>query len=106
MKTKMMTCAGALILALAAPTVLADSGSDLFNAKVAQLQQELRIRNVLADEAIQFQLARGYTYPESIAWLRSSRTMLANADDSAFGREMNNLRETMVLYAFIDDNAY
>ena len=76
-----------------------ETGSDLlFNAKIAQLQCEIRVRNQLADELIKFQLARGYSTATSETLARQGKTMLARADNDAFLKEMNNLKEMIKLY--------
>ena len=79
--------------------VQAPTGSDLlFNAKLAQLQCEIRVRNQLADELIQYQLARGYSTSTSEELGRKGKAMLSRADNDAFAKEMENLRRTIELY--------
>jgi hypothetical protein len=92
---------GLCVLATAGwtPVALADSGSDMFNAEVAQVQQQIMIRNQLADDLVRSQLALGYSVPEVLG---QSRTMYAEADDDAFTRAMNNLHKTMSMYALLD----
>ena len=80
-----------------APLALADTGSDWFNAKVAQLQENIRLRNQLEDDLVRSQLALGYTVPESLN--SQSKSILARADDSAFDREIENLQRTIMMFA-------
>lgn len=86
--------------ALFASPVLADTGSDWFNASVTQLQQQIKMRNQIADEIVSFQLARGYAVPEIVG--QRTKTMFARADDDAFGNELRNLRHTLQLFALVD----
>ncbi|MCY1440979.1 hypothetical protein D9M71_572750 [compost metagenome] len=94
------------IAALSAPLVQAqtestpqDSGSNLlFNAKIAQLQCEIRVRNQLADELVRSQLAQGYSATTSEELAQQGKTMLSRADNDAFAKEMENLREMIALY--------
>jgi hypothetical protein len=92
---------GAVAGLLCTTAVLADTGSDWFNAEVAQLGQELSARNHLSDELVQFQLARGYAVPEVA---RQDANMQALASDDAFTHELATLRDTLTLYALIDQN--
>ncbi|MEO6353271.1 MAG: hypothetical protein ABIO19_09580 [Burkholderiaceae bacterium] len=96
---KLLIGLGFMTAVLSTPFVQADTGSDLlFNAKIAQLQCEIRVRNKLADELVQFQLAHGYSANTSEALARQGKTMLARADDDAFTNEMKNLQRTLKLY--------
>jgi hypothetical protein len=65
------------------------------------MQQSISLRNQLADDLIQSQLALGYSVPEMLD--PQSQTMQARADGDAFGRAMQNLRRTMVMYAEIEE---
>jgi hypothetical protein len=93
--------AGGLVAAVATPLALADTGSDLFNAEVAQVQQTVLLRNQLADDLVQSQLALGYSVPESL----ESQTMImqTQANGDAFGRAMQNLHRSMLMYAGIEE---
>lgn len=94
------------IAALSTPLVQAqtesapqDAGSNLlFNAKIAQLQCEIRVRNQLADELVRAQLAQGYSAATSEELAQKGQTMLSRADNDAFAKEMENLREMIALY--------
>jgi hypothetical protein len=78
---------------------LADTGSDLFDADVALVQRSVYLRNQLADDLVQSQLALGYGVAEILD--PQSQTMQARADGDAFGRAMRNLQRSMVMYAGI-----
>ncbi|HEY6610790.1 MAG TPA: hypothetical protein VIZ86_06630, partial [Pseudomonas sp.] len=94
------------IAALSTPLVQAqtesapqETGSNLlFNAKIAQLQCEIRVRNQLADELVRSQLAQGYSAATSEELAQQGKTMLSRADNDAFAKEMENLREMIALY--------
>ena len=94
------------IAALSTPLVQAqtesapqETGSNLlFNAKMAQLQCEIRVRNQLADELVRSQLAQGYSAATSEELAQKGQTMLSKADNDAFAKEMANLREMIALY--------
>lgn len=94
------------IAALSTPSVQAQTASApaetasdlLFNVKIAQLQCEIRVRNQLADELIQYQLARGYSTSTSEELGQKGKTMLSRSDDDAFAKEMANLRKMIELY--------
>jgi hypothetical protein len=94
---RILTATGALVAAGLTPLAQADTGSDWFDAEVAQVQQRVSMRNQLEDDLVQSQLALGYSVPEALA--PQSKTMLARADDNAFDRAMGNLHRTMVMYA-------
>lgn len=97
--TKLLIGLGCVIATLSTPLVQAQTASDLlFNAKIAQLQCEIRVRNQLADELIQFQLAHGYSTNTSEELGRKGKTMLSRANDDAFTKEMKNLERTLQLY--------
>jgi hypothetical protein len=102
MKSLIRILLGLCVLATAGwmPAALADTGSDMFNAEVAHLNQQINIRNQLADDLIQSQLALGYSVPEVIG--QQGRTMFAKADDDAFTHAMNNLHKTLTMYALLD----
>lgn len=94
------------IAALSTPLVQAqtelasqESGSNLlFNAKIAQLQCEIRVRNELADELVRAQLAQGYSAATSEELAKQGQSMLSLADNDAFTKEMENLRQLIALY--------
>ncbi len=94
------------IAALSTPLVQAqtesapqESGSNLlFNAKIAQLQCEIRVRNELADELVRAQLAQGYSAATSEELAKQGQSMLSLADNDAFAKEMENLRQLIALY--------
>lgn len=64
---------------------------------VDRLQMQIKLRHQLADDLLQSQLALGYSVPEVLE--KQDRTMLAKADDDAFGRAMSNLHMTMSMFA-------
>jgi hypothetical protein len=96
----------ACIAALSTPVAQAqtesapqETGSNLvFNAKIAQLQCEIRVRNQLADELVRSQLAQGYSAVTSEELTQKGQSMLSRADNDAFAKEMQNLREMIALY--------
>jgi hypothetical protein len=85
-----------------APSVLADAASsgDTLNVQVAQLQQQIRLREQLSEDLIQSQLALGYSVPEALD--KEGRTMFATADGDAFTRAMNNLHMTLTMFAMLE----
>lgn len=95
-----LTAVGGLVAAVSTTLVYADTGSDRFNAEVAQVQHRIQSRNQLDDDVIQAKLALGYSVPETLN--AESKTMQARADDNAFSRAMENLHRTMVMYASVE----
>ena len=92
---------GGIVAAVSTPLALADTGSDMFNAEVALVQQTVQLRNQLANDLVQSQLALGYAVPESLD--AQMQILQAQADGDAFGRAMRNLQRSMVMYASIED---
>ncbi len=90
---RILIAAGALLGAASIPWVQADTGSDQFDAEVAQVQQRIAARNQLDDDLVLSQVALGYAVPESLH--PQSKTMLARSDDDAFDTVLKYLQGTM-----------
>lgn len=99
LSTGILIAIGGLVAAISTPLVLADTGSDWFNAEVARVQQRIELRNQLDDDLVQSQLALGYSVPESLD--PQSKTMQARADDDAFSAAMKQLSGTMRMFAAV-----
>ncbi len=93
---------GGIVAAISTSIVLADTGSDFFNGEVALVQQNINMRNQLADDLVQSQLALGYSIPEIINAQNQPR--IVRADGDAFGRAMEVLHRTVKMYAVIEDH--
>jgi hypothetical protein len=102
LSTQILIAVGGIVAAVSTPLALADTGSDMFNAEVALMQQSISMRNQLSDDLIHSQLALGYSVPEMLDPL--NQTMQARADGDAFSRAMQNLQRTMVMYAEIEEH--
>ena len=102
--TRILISIATAAAALAAPAAQADTGSDWLNGTVAQLRQEISLRNALADAARTFQLAYGYGMPDALARRVDAALAqaAARADDNAFALELTSLRHTMQLYALAE----
>ena len=97
---RILIAAGGLVAAASTPLVQADSGSDRFDAEVAQVQHRIASRNQLDDDLVLSQVALGYAVPESLH--PQSKTMLARSDDTAFDTVLKHLQGTMEMYAGVD----
>ena len=97
---QLLCMVGGLVAAVSSPLARADTGSDWFDAQVAQVQQRLTLRNLLEDDLVRSQLALGYSVPEVLG--PQGKTMQARADDNAFERAMTNLQRSLMIYATAD----
>jgi hypothetical protein len=97
---RILIAGGALLAAASTPLVQADTGSDWFDAEVAQVQHRVASRNQLDDDLVLSQIALGYAVPESLH--PQSQTMLARSNDDAFDTVLKYLQGTMEMYAAVD----
>ncbi len=100
LSAQILVAVGGLLAAVSTPLAQADTGSNWFNAEVAQVQLRIDLRNQLDDDLVRSQLTLGYSVPESLN--PDSKSMQARADDDAFGAAMRQLHSTMRMYAVVD----
>lgn len=91
---------GVFALACGCAAAIADTGSEKLDAQLALLQQQIGLRQQLADALRHDELALGYSVPEIT--LNQNVSMVAKADDDAFTLAMVHLHKTMSMFAMLE----
>lgn len=89
-----------LALACGCAAAFADTGSEKLDAQLAQLQQQIGLRQQLADALRYDELALGYSVPEIT--INQNSSMVAKADDDAFTLAMVHLHKTISMFAMLE----